>query len=265
MTERDEAQRQRDRDELARVDAMGHDEWTRRGTRGVQPVADLTLVDAEFVARLEEYRARPVAEPTAADVEAERVAGRVARLERAGVVGRRLRETMAAASGPLPVAGHAGNAAGWATAAEWLKARDCSTLTLAGGSGTGKSWLAAWVVAEVPEALWLHVGACQPGEAWDSLARRAQSTALLVVNDLGVEVMSDWHSQQLAGLLCWRHDEERRTVITTNLWPTRADAPEGAPAKLVLKERYGSRLTRRLLGPDAMLARMGGPAVGRAP
>lgn len=138
-------------------------------------------------------------------------------------------------------------------AAEFLSDAGERTLVLSGPKGVGKSFAAAWVVAQAcPDANpRRRNGVWSPDEAprWLSVSKLArieryntavmepfEQCSMLVIDDLGVEYL-DAHGSFLTtldGLIDARYAGGLRTVITTNLT---ADA---------FKARYGERIADRI-------------------
>jgi DNA replication protein DnaC len=54
----------------------------------------------------------------------------------------------------------------------------------------------------------------------DELAAIRSKKAVLVLDDVGVGVASDWSAEVLYGLISARYDEGRKTIVTTNLRPS---------------------------------------------
>lgn len=121
-------------------------------------------------------------------------------------------------------------------------------LVLIGGTGTGKSTAAAWVVASVLDnAHWLAARTVDDIERWKPVSSLAYSAQLLVIDDLGTERHSEsgWGVETLSSLWVDRIDRGARTVVTTNL---------SLPA---LAQRYGERLRSRLNRADVALVAAG--------
>ncbi|PZG48681.1 hypothetical protein C1I98_12485 [Spongiactinospora gelatinilytica] len=74
---------------------------------------------------------------------------------------------------------------------------------------------------------------------------------MLILHDLGAEKVTEWSLEQLYRLVDARVRNRRELVVTTNLpYDERgfADTPlEQRPVRPNLVERYGSRITERLL------------------
>lgn len=117
------------------------------------------------------------------------------------------------------------------TGSEWC-------LTLAGPPGTGKSVAAAYVVARCG-GLWLSARHLSNPKYDLGPAERAE---LLVLDDLGTEYSgaSEFGVERAAALLELRHEEARRTVITTNL--KEADIGERYKARVASRLREQARL-----------------------
>jgi hypothetical protein len=251
----------------------GEAEWLDEDDGGGDVVR---LGDLTWLRRVKERAAAyvPPPPPTPEEVEAQRraevVAERRRRLERAGVPDRDACELMAAAVEPPVVAGHAGSAAALAGVAEFLARPELRTLTLRGPTGSGKTWAAVWAIA-CEGGYWLAADECTAdAERWHDIADRARDAGLLVVNDIGSERGVDWQVGRLAPLVCRRHDEGRRTIITTNLVPRVADLPERARDKgahLTVEHRYGDRLADRMTDArwSKSVACVGASLRGRAP
>ena len=121
-------------------------------------------------------------------------------------------------------------------------------LVLIGGTGTGKSTAATWVVASSLEnSHWLPARTVDDMERWRPVSSLVYSAQLLVLDDLGTERQSEsgWGVETLSSLWVDRIDRGARTVVTTNL---------GLPA---LAQRYGERLRSRLNRSDVALVGAG--------
>lgn len=140
---------------------------------------------------------------------------------------------------------------------EWLKG-PLSHLALVGECGTGKTVAGAWAVAQ--QRFWYQdseLGLCWAwpstlsesglmvlageaarvsyyGDEAEKLRRRLIRCRLLVLDELGVEVMSSGWFSLLNDVLNQRHRAERRTLLLANLtWAA-------------FSERYGERVADRL-------------------
>jgi DNA replication protein DnaC len=121
-------------------------------------------------------------------------------------------------------------------------------LVLIGGTGTGKSTAATWVVASsLDNAHWLPARTVDDVERWKPVSSLAYSAQLLVLDDLGTERQSEsgWGIETLSSLWVDRIDRGARTIVTTNL---------GLPA---LASRYGERLRSRMNRADVALVSAG--------
>lgn len=129
----------------------------------------------------------------------------------------------------------------------WLGDSSRTWLVLCGSKGTGKSVAATWAVREV-----CRQGSSAAFRSMASLAKLSSFDAgademaylkrvhLLVLDDVGTEVLTDHAKAQLHDLLDARHEHYGRTIVTSNLlW----DAPL-APGSL--QERLGERLVDRV-------------------
>lgn len=137
--------------------------------------------------------------------------------------------------------------AGMAAAAKYLRERKPLNLVLTGAAGTGKTWAAAWVVAGSPHALWLPFTSIAPVSSWEATRARALSDELLVVNDLGSGPLVGWRDAEVEALIVERDDATLPTVVTTNLPPAQ------------LRQRFGDRLHRRLVGAGGRIVECVGP------
>ena len=112
----------------------------------------------------------------------------------------------------------------------WLESGQ-TLLLLAGGVGIGKSVAAAYAIKRTP-GRWFAAPDMPQLQGYER-AREVDALMrprLLVIDDLGAEYAdrNEWARTQLRTLICKRHDEGARTVITTNLnaaaWKEYADA-----------------------------------------
>lgn len=123
-------------------------------------------------------------------------------------------------------------------------------LVFLGGYGCGKTHLAAAIANEflashqpvyfavVPDLLDHLRATFDPSSSmkYDDLFERIKEVALLVLDDLGVEMSTPWATEKLFQLLNYRYNYRLPTVITTNHRMLRA-----------LDERLASRLSDRAL------------------
>lgn len=124
-------------------------------------------------------------------------------------------------------------------------------LLMLGGAGAGKTAAACWVLThartrvyedwqiEIEPSRGMFVRAAEAAriprfEDEDNLWRRMLRVQWLVLDDLGVETMSDFWNERINELLDARYGNRLRTVLTSNL--------EVAP----FKARYGDRIVSRL-------------------
>lgn len=142
-------------------------------------------------------------------------------------------------------------------AQQWLTSGKC-WLVLLGGTGTGKTTAAAWVLGEVLKQR-------ESGEArtasrlarmsgFDEGAReleRLSNVSLLVVDDIGAEAQTAWGQGLLSELLDNRHQGYRKTILTSNL---------GAEQ---FKARVGERMVDRIR-EDGRVVVLGGKSMRRA-
>lgn len=119
-------------------------------------------------------------------------------------------------------------------ARRWADGRS-RLLCLSGESGSGKSVAAALAVGRLGYAVWLHACDLQ----WLTPIERdrwtdATTCPLLVVDDLGVERLTEQALSLFVRIVTSRWDSNRRTVLTTNL------------AAGEIRPRYGDRIARRI-------------------
>lgn len=87
---------------------------------------------------------------------------------------------------------------------------------------TAGRWVAAWTMADLNAAL--RPGEYEP-EAWPT----ATGCALLIIDDIGQERLTDWTKEQLHRLLDQRGREQKRTIVTTNKTSLQIEQIYGAP------------------------------------
>ena len=123
----------------------------------------------------------------------------------------------------------------------WLNAvPQKSSLVLCGGKGTGKSSAAAWGLIQNGAGLFCYAGELATMARDRADRQRLALAPLLVVDDLGEDYSDEkgWLASFVDTLMTRRHDNDRLTVITTNL--TRPQ----------LSERYSQRVIDRLAAGD---------------
>lgn len=98
-------------------------------------------------------------------------------------------------------------------------ASESSALVLAGGKGCGKSTAAVWAIAERRAGHFRYAGELAGLSRDDDERRRVTRAPLLVIDDLGVEYLDDkgWFAAFFDEVIVRRHDNELKTIITTNL------------------------------------------------
>lgn len=132
----------------------------------------------------------------------------------------------------------------------WLEDHSLTWLALCGTKGTGKSVAATWAVREairsggsgafrrafeIAKLSGFDVGAAE--------LEHLKRVNLLVVDDFGTELLSDYARAQFHELFDYRHENYGRTIITSNLpWITTTRDGETRPG---LKDRLGERLVDR--------------------
>lgn len=133
----------------------------------------------------------------------------------------------------------------------WREDASLTWLCLCGAKGTGKSVAATWLVREV-----ITAGDTAAFRRTSELAKLSQFDAgaaelehlkhvhLLVLDDFGAELLTDYAKAQLFEVLDHRHEAYGRTIITSNLpWVT--STRDGATVPGV-SERLGERLCDRI-------------------
>lgn len=136
-------------------------------------------------------------------------------------------------------------------ARRWLEDRSKSWLVLVGDKGVGKSVAALW-------AMWQVMREDGTGARVDAarIARLSQFDAgaeelewlkrvdLLVVDDMGAELMNDYARSRFHELFDARHEAYGRTIITSNLmWKTTTRDGTTIPG---LADRLGERIVDRI-------------------
>ncbi len=94
-----------------------------------------------------------------------------------------------------------------------------SSLVLAGGKGCGKSTAAVWAIAHLLDGHFRYAGELAGLSRDDDERRKITRSRLLVIDDLGVEYLDDkgWFAAFFDEVIVRRHDNELKTIITTNL------------------------------------------------
>lgn len=159
---------------------------------------------------------------------------RAARIKAAGMIHPKAAAVAVASAGRCPVV--AGNAASnrIAQEVEDFVGTDLQTLVLIAAPGRGKSFAAAWAIAELQsDSMWLQALDVRVGASWDALREKAGKVSMLVVDDLGEETAGEHGVKEIAGLLQSRHNCGLKTLVTTNLLEDE------------IHEKYGERLTSR--------------------
>ncbi|WP_330438801.1 ATP-binding protein [Micromonospora sp. NBC_00821] len=135
------------------------------------------------------------------------------------------------------------------------------TLVLAGPTRTGKTtaayaianavhhqeqWVMVWTAADLSAAL-------KPDSSEPLAYDYATTCALLVIDDLGRERVTDWWLEQLQRIVDHRCSHERRLIVTTNT------AGEAGAVYDELSARYGHPVVERLLDGGGLLVLDGPP------
>lgn len=175
-----------------------------------------------------------------------------AKLERSGVGQRSLE----AAANPQP-------SEALSVVQRWLPDASLTWLVLCGDKGTGKSVAATWAVREAIRsggtAAFLRASELAKLSGFDAGAAELEHLKrvhLLVLDDVGTELLTDHARAQLHELADHRHENYARTILTSNLrW------------KGALETRLGERIADRVaqagrivqIAPERSLRRPGKP------
>lgn len=136
-----------------------------------------------------------------------------------------------------------------AIAAEWCERKPTETganLIITGSIGCGKTGLAIGALYELHQSgvqpLWFIstsslIDAMKPGGDESSLVT-CQKAAVLVLDDLGTTRGTDWEQERLFALLNARYEDERPTIVTTNVTIPDLAASVGARTVSRLMEQH---------------------------
>lgn len=147
---------------------------------------------------------------------------------------------------------------------KWLEDDEARLIVLAGSVGTGKSQAAAWGLATFwqesteaeagspkrmrirPHGLpkWMSAGDFNREWPNNRAPRDWRRASFLVIDDLGVENLTDVARAMVDAVVCERWADDLRTVITTNA-PLQDTDKGGGPVP-GFESRYGDRITDRL-------------------
>lgn len=178
-------------------------------------------------------------------------------LRYAGVENARLVETIATGPAFCPaLPGHEGSQAAVDAVAAFLARPELATLVLAGKAGRGKTFAALyplahpslWDMAKHKVCQFLHASRVTVGDRWTAKRDACIDAHLLVIDDLGRE-SGDWASDQVLSLLLDRHDNGRKTIVTTNLRRSSKDMTPEQVAQYrnqLMDLRYTDSLMSRL-------------------
>lgn len=145
--------------------------------------------------------------------------------------------------------------------AAWLDSDSQTLLLVSERSGVGKTHIAYAIGSTaLARRQWVEVWTSiqflrdlRPSGDPEAALAAASECDLLVLDDLGREVLTDWGQEQIHDVLDTRLNERRRTVITTNL-----------ASSAMMEERYGAPLVSRILD-DATVALLRDAPVRREP
>lgn len=204
----------------------------------------------------------PTRKPAPVVVVPEPSDARKGRLRSAGVDNDRLIASIAA--GPAvcqPMPGFEGSRIAVDAVSAFLAEPDAATLVLAGLNGRGKSYAAVYPLAH--SSTWdhrshrggqfLHASRVYVGRRWDAKRDACIDATVLVIDDLGRE-SGEWAIDQVLSLILDRHDNCRKTIITTNMRRSsqKATAEQIAQHRNQFMDlRYNDALMSRLSDPTA--------------
>jgi DNA replication protein DnaC len=233
----------------------------------------IAAAHAEFLEEMQrrqrEHEERMTSDPAyrakiATQLAEEEMGQRAARLKRLLVAG--VPEKFA-----KPILGGASEKSACLDRAEAFLSSSDRTLVLSGAPGCGKSHAASFVVARSLDVCHLH-GDTSGDELGHAVYRRMADVAqlekfgryqaddlralergcLLVLDDLGVEVVDERLLSAIDGIVDARYAAGRRTVMTTNLEPSR------------FRQRYGERVYDRIRESGAIFVSTEPSRRGRA-
>lgn len=204
----------------------------------------------------------PPRKPAPVVVVPEPADARRGRLKSAGVDNDRLVDAIA--TGPAvcePLPKFEGSRIAVAAVNAFLAEPDAATLVLAGLNGRGKSYAAVYPLAH--GSTWdhrnhrggqfLHASRVYVGRRWDAKRDACIDATILVIDDLGRE-SGEWAIDQVLSLILDRHDNCRKTIITTNMRRSsqKASAEQIAQHRNQFMDlRYNDALMSRLSDPTA--------------
>ena len=160
----------------------------------------------------------------------------------------------------------------------WLTEKGLTWLVLCGIKGTGKSVAATWAVREV-----IRSGGSGAFRRASEIAKLSQFEAgaqelehlkrvhLLVLDDVGTELLTDYAKAQFHELVDHRHEHYGRTILTSNLKlrVSTKKNPDGSITTLPgLEERLGERIMDRIAQAGRCVQVSASPSlrrVGRPP
>lgn len=204
----------------------------------------------------------PPRKPAPVVVVPEPADARKGRLRSAGVENERLIASIAA--GPAvcqPLPAFEGSRIAVEAVQSFLAEPDAATLVLAGLNGRGKSYAAVYPLAHTSTwdhrnhrgGQFLHASRVYIGRRWDAKRDACIDATILVIDDLGRE-SGEWAVDQVLSLILDRHDNCRKTIITTNMRRSsqRATAEQVAQHRNQFMDlRYNDALMSRLSDPTA--------------
>lgn len=135
----------------------------------------------------------------------------------------------------------------------WMKNLE-NFLVLVGTPGTGKTYFCAalgnYLLDQKKEVRYTHtrdfLGAVKktfddPGKNPLEYIRALSQLPILILDDVGSTLNTEWQIENILALLDFRYSNNRPTIITTNLTSD------------LMKELLGERISRRVFSPDSTM------------
>lgn len=235
----------------ARINAIGRPAMDLRGLRGIsESLAAARAWDAAHPDEAAEYH-RLTAELDLEVRRSEREERERAAIDRAmRAMGAKLARS-GVGERALSAAAEAEDTEALGVVKRWLPEHSLTWLGLCGTKGTGKSVAATWAVREAIRSG--GSGAFRVAAAIAKLSQFDVGAAelehlkrvnLLVVDDFGTELLSDYARSVFHELFDYRHENYGRTIITSNL-PWLDYVTRDGEKKPGLRTRLGERLVDR--------------------
>ena len=139
----------------------------------------------------------------------------------------------------------------------FLKETMKTGLFLFGNVGTGKTYASACIANRLMEAgktvlvmtLGLYINKLQRewAEAEKDVLEHVKNCDLLIIDDMGVENITEWTQDKVFTLIDTRYRAEKPLIITTNLVLSNKNlSPEQIKARLSIESRFNSRIADRI-------------------